>query len=282
MDGISSIVDAHDYVRNNINLTPTIVPIEVDVVFANINQVQQAQIQTALAQIAATPEGRAVIESAVAANGGEPIDVYAVNLGNIDGLSGAGSLNSTGLEVNGLSGLDIMIDFDGLSQIEVPSADGSSMRLSLERTLFHEFYHLASGHTNLATGSADFENDTVAATNEFMATYFGEVGRAGDYSTAGTSNADPIAVVNATLIADPTFGSIGTDEFEFVPVGAGASTSTQQEPEDVALLNTQVNFSGSNDDNSALGSLADIAGAMGQMSEDAFWAVMQDSEHSFF
>lgn len=134
---------------------------------------QQAEVMRALQEIYATPEGRAAIERAAGASLDGKVHIMN-NPGGITMALGRGIVSNT-----------IVFGSEDDNAKYLQPSTGQYADLTIQRILYHEFHHMGHGHS-MDNGQFNLrqESETIAATNVFMAKYYGEPHRSLDHSAA--------------------------------------------------------------------------------------------------
>ncbi|NQZ14334.1 MAG: type I secretion C-terminal target domain-containing protein [Alphaproteobacteria bacterium] len=205
--GVASIVNAHSVVRNSIDFhLANYTYLEQEFTdLSGFSTPEMHTIRISLAEIALTPEGQKLIQDSVTINGGNPIAlVKLTNPGGSPGLAVNFTKGST-------SGVGIVIDFEGLTDFEIPTQIGTSMAISVQRLLVHEMSHIALGHVTdpeqMQRDTLDKEFEVISFTNEFMAKYYNESPRALNH---GAYLSDNTEITIAKLNKEAVFGAIQT------------------------------------------------------------------------
>ena len=218
LDSIQNITVAHSIVKDNFRYIGSSTTFkDQNIAFDTLSNLSlndmavdieiASKIDTALAEMALTEEGFAMISAAIENNNNQKISINVADLSGIGVMAPAMAINlgaiaqdeetinelkEAGLLSENFTGTNqkygIMIDINALEHSFIGLENGTSGSLSLERALVHELTHIAEDHLQqLSDGTrtvTEVEYETVDIVNNFMAKYYGEEKR-GDYYNSG-------------------------------------------------------------------------------------------------
>ena len=122
---------------------------------ARLNGEERSNVERALSEIAATPEGKALLERAAAKSSDGKINIVAAK----DGPSMSGDPN------------DIIIGREDSGFNYYSPRTGQFHNASIQQLLVHELHHISMGHRGASLAD---EGDVIRMSNQFMRKYYGE------------------------------------------------------------------------------------------------------------